>query len=80
MIWSRILELSEEEKKLIFNLPEFKEFVDLSTKYVERAINENFDILRDYKEGENVDEWVLFLLYDSFLITTRLILLVDQVF
>jgi len=48
--------LSEEEKKIIFNSPEFKEFVDISTKYVERAINENYDVLRDYQLGEDVDE------------------------
>lgn len=53
---AKLSELSEEEKKIIFNSPEFRDFVDLSTKYVERAINENYDIMRDYKEGDDVDD------------------------
>ncbi|CAG8606043.1 17884_t:CDS:10 [Rhizophagus irregularis] len=53
---AKLWELSEEEKKIIFNLPEFRDFIDTSTKYVERAINENYDIMRDYREGEDVDD------------------------
>ncbi|RIA81178.1 WD40-repeat-containing domain protein [Glomus cerebriforme] len=56
---AKLWELSEEEKKIIFNLPEFRDFVDLSTKYVERAINENYDVLRDYKLGEDIDDEVV---------------------
>ena len=57
--------MSEEEKKIIFNLPEFKDFVDVSTKFVERAINENYDIMRDYKVDDDLDEWVLLFLHAS---------------
>lgn len=53
---AKLWELSEEERKMIYNIPEFKEFVDLSTKFVERAINENYDILRDYKVDEDIDD------------------------
>lgn len=53
---AKLWELSDEEKKIILNSPEFKEFIDLSTKHVERAINENYDFMRDYRADEELDD------------------------
>ncbi|ESO94261.1 hypothetical protein LOTGIDRAFT_215757 [Lottia gigantea] len=54
-------ELSEEEKQLIINDPEFNVFFTKTTRIVERALAENYDILVDYSggDGENKDDDVL---------------------
>lgn len=41
-------ELSIEEKKMILTSPEFLSFVDTSSKFVERALNETYDFMKDY--------------------------------
>ncbi|KAG2224343.1 hypothetical protein INT45_006743 [Circinella minor] len=47
--------LSEDEKKLILASPEFLEFIDTSSKFVERALNETYDFMKDYTLGIDVD-------------------------
>ena len=49
--------LSEDEKKLILASPEFLEFVDTSSKFVERALNETYDFMKDYTLGIDVDRY-----------------------
>ncbi|CAG8675519.1 3724_t:CDS:10, partial [Gigaspora rosea] len=51
-------ELSDEEKKIILASKEFHDFVDHSTKMVERAINIQYDFMKDYSfnEAEASDE------------------------
>ena len=41
-------DISEEDRKTIFSSNEFTEFIDHSTKIVERALNENYDFMKDY--------------------------------
>ncbi len=42
------LELTEEERATILVLPEFLEFVEHSSKILQRALNDNYDYIRDY--------------------------------
>nr|CAG8432988.1 7438_t:CDS:10 [Entrophospora candida] len=41
-------DLSEVERKKVYNSAEFIDFIDHTTKIVERALNENYDFMRDY--------------------------------
>ncbi|KAJ3196244.1 hypothetical protein HK101_009615 [Irineochytrium annulatum] len=41
-------EFNEDEKKMIFQSEHFLTFFDHSSKLIERALNEKYDILRDY--------------------------------
>ena len=45
------LEMTEEEKLSIFSAPEFLDFVEQSTKIIQRALNDNYDYIRDYTIG-----------------------------
>jgi len=47
--------LSEEERRSILQSDAFLEFFDKSTKIVERALNEPFDILIDYAAAQDDD-------------------------
>lgn len=49
--------MTEEEKKLILTSPEFINFVDTSTKFVERALNETYDFMKDYTLGIDVNRY-----------------------
>ncbi|EED80588.1 predicted protein, partial [Postia placenta Mad-698-R] len=46
-----IREMTEEEKMSIFTAPEFLDFVEHSTKIIQRALNDNYDYVRDYTIG-----------------------------
>ncbi|KAI7906125.1 WD40-repeat-containing domain protein [Cokeromyces recurvatus] len=46
-----IKDLTEEEAKKIQKSQEFAEFIDISTKLVERALNEKYDFMKDYTLG-----------------------------
>ena len=50
-ISARTSELTEEERASVFVAPEFLEFVEQSTKIVQRALNDNYDYIRDYTVG-----------------------------
>ncbi|KAI0924765.1 hypothetical protein AcW1_006784 [Taiwanofungus camphoratus] len=50
-IEQEIREMTEEEKASIFTAPEFLDFVEQSTKIVQRALNDNYDYVRDYTIG-----------------------------
>lgn len=43
--------MTEEEKTSIFSAPEFLDFVEQSTKIIQRALNDNYDYVRDYTIG-----------------------------
>lgn len=45
------LEMTEEEKASIFAVPEFLDFVEHSTKIIQRALNDSYDYVRDYTIG-----------------------------
>ena len=45
------VEMTEEEKHSVFTAPEFLEFLEQSTKIVQRALNDNYDYTRDYTIG-----------------------------
>ncbi|CEG70977.1 Putative WD40 repeat-like protein [Rhizopus microsporus] len=51
-----IKELTEEEAKVIQKSQEFIDFVDTSTKLVERALNEKYDFMKDYTLGIDVEQ------------------------
>ncbi|KAA1468779.1 WD40 repeat-like protein [Dentipellis sp. KUC8613] len=50
-IEQEIRELTEEERTSIFAAPEFLDFVEQSSKIVQRALNDNYDYIRDYTSG-----------------------------
>ncbi|RIA97919.1 WD40-repeat-containing domain protein [Glomus cerebriforme] len=55
----QLKDISEDDRKKIISSNEFVEFIDHSTKIVERALNENYDYMKDYsiiKDNENDDQ------------------------
>ena len=44
-------DLTEEERVIILTAPEFVDFVESSTKIIQRALNDNYDYIRDYTLG-----------------------------
>ncbi|KAG9300617.1 hypothetical protein G9A89_005217 [Geosiphon pyriformis] len=48
-------DLNDKEREKIIHSSEFVEFIDYSTKIVERALNEDYDILTDYTVSPDVD-------------------------
>ncbi|KAM6496864.1 WD40-repeat-containing domain protein [Amanita muscaria] len=50
-IEQEIHDLTEEERASILSAPEFLEFVEMSSKVVQRALTDNYDYIRDYKIG-----------------------------
>ncbi|THH01051.1 hypothetical protein EW026_g1558 [Hermanssonia centrifuga] len=50
-IEQEIREMTEEERSSIFAIPEFLDFVEHSTKIIQRALNDNYDYVRDYTIG-----------------------------
>ncbi|EJF64142.1 WD40 repeat-like protein [Dichomitus squalens LYAD-421 SS1] len=50
-IAQEIREMTDEEKLIIFSAPEFLDFVEQSTKIIQRALNDNYDYIRDYTIG-----------------------------
>ena len=44
-------ELSEEERTSILSAPEFLDFVEHSSKVVQRALNDGYDYIREYTTG-----------------------------
>ncbi|KAH9852044.1 dynein intermediate chain [Lenzites betulinus] len=50
-IAQEIREMTEEEKLSIFAAPEFLDFVEQSTKIIQRALNDHYDYIRDYTIG-----------------------------
>lgn len=51
VILTKCLELSEEERASIFSAPDFLDFVEQSSKILQRALNDNYDYIRDYTIG-----------------------------
>lgn len=45
------VDLTEEERSSLLSAPEFLEFVEMSSKIVQRALNDNYDYIRDYTVG-----------------------------
>ena len=43
--------MTEEEKSSTLAQPEFLDFVEHSTKIIQRALNDNYDYVRDYTIG-----------------------------
>lgn len=50
-IEQEIRELSEEERASILSAPEFLDFVEQSSKILQRALNDGYDYIRDYRIG-----------------------------
>jgi len=50
-IEEEIRDLTEEERTSILAAPEFLDFVEQSSKIVQRALNDNYDCIRDYTSG-----------------------------
>lgn len=44
-------ELSEEERYSILSAPEFLDFVEQSSKVVQRVLNDDYDYIRDYRDS-----------------------------
>ena len=44
-------EMTDEEKAVIITDPELYEFVDKSTKFFQRALNDKYDVTFDYTAG-----------------------------
>ena len=43
--------MTEEERASIITAPEFLDFVDRSSKILQRALNDGYDYIRDYTVG-----------------------------
>ncbi|KAJ1963792.1 hypothetical protein IWQ62_003108 [Dispira parvispora] len=52
----KLKELSEEEKQAIEQSAEFTDFMDFSSKLVERALNEPYDFMTDYTIGSQAND------------------------
>jgi len=52
----KITEFSEEEKKNIMQSDVFKDFFDYSTKLVERALDEPYDFMVDYRVDNTIED------------------------
>ncbi|KAG6895805.1 hypothetical protein C0992_012357 [Termitomyces sp. T32_za158] len=52
----RLAQLSEEERAGILTAPEFLDFVEQSSKIVQRALNDGYDYIRDYTIGAESGE------------------------
>ncbi|PWN52052.1 WD40 repeat-like protein [Violaceomyces palustris] len=56
-IEEQVRELTEEEKLAIYGATDFSEFVEQSTKIVERALTDSYDFMKDYRiGGERVED------------------------
>jgi dynein intermediate chain len=53
-----LLELSEEERASVLTAPEFLDFVEQSSKIVQRALNDGYDYIRDYTIGTETGVYV----------------------
>ena len=53
------IEMTEEEKLSIFAAPEFLDFIEQSTKIIQRALNDHYDYIRDYTIGSEGGPYVL---------------------
>ena len=51
--------MTEDEKLSIFSVPEFLDFVEQSTKSIQRALNDNNDYIRDYTIGAESGTYVV---------------------
>ena len=47
-------ELNEEERVSLFAATDFQDFMDRSSKIIERALNDEYDYIRDYTLGAEV--------------------------
>lgn len=52
-------DLTEEERTSIFTAPEFLNFVEQSSKIVQRALNDSYDYIQDYTTGAETGTYVL---------------------
>ncbi|KAG6868069.1 hypothetical protein C0993_007802 [Termitomyces sp. T159_Od127] len=52
----RLTQLSEEERAGILTAPEFLDFVEQSSKILQRALNDGYDYIRDYTVGAESGE------------------------
>ena len=50
-----LLELTDEERKAIVQSAEFVDFMDHSSKILERAMTEKYDFMKDYTLGLDND-------------------------
>lgn len=48
-IEQEIQELTEEERLAVYTSPDFGDFVESSSKIIQRALSDNYDITRDYR-------------------------------
>lgn len=44
----QLKDISDDDRKKIISSNEFIDFIDHSTKIVERVLNENYDYMKDY--------------------------------
>jgi hypothetical protein len=51
LINKRAIEMTEEERATAVTDPELYDFVDKSTKYFQRALNDRYDVTFDYTAG-----------------------------
>lgn len=52
--------MTEEEKTSVLVQPEFLDFLEHSTKIIQRALNDNYDYVRDYTIGTETGPYVFF--------------------
>lgn len=62
--------MTEEERLNIFTAPDFLDFVEQSTKIIQRALNDNYDYTRDYTIGTETGGYAFLLAYLDFSLRT----------
>lgn len=50
--------MNEEERAMIFSAPEFIDFVEQSSKILQRALSDGYDYIRDYTVGAETGAYV----------------------
>lgn len=58
LLGSPVAELTEEQKSQIYSAPTFLEFVESSSKIVQRALSDGYDYCKDYATGGPGDMYV----------------------
>lgn len=50
-----LTDLTDEQRNQIYSAPEFLEFVETSSKIVQRALSDGYDYIKDYTSGGSGD-------------------------
>lgn len=67
--------MTEEEKTSVLVQPEFLDFLEHSTKIIQRALNDNYDYVRDYTIGTETGPYVFTLRLKSSILMIAIVMI-----